>query len=59
MTNAAATTETIQIYRVYIKATPEAIWDAITSPSGPSKYGYAPLLEYDLRSGRRVPGARQ
>jgi DNA-binding transcriptional ArsR family regulator len=25
-------TETIQMYRVYIKASPEAIWDAITMP---------------------------
>ena len=27
-----AETQTIQMYRVYIKATPEAIWEAITKP---------------------------
>jgi uncharacterized protein YndB with AHSA1/START domain len=49
--NTAPTTETIQMYRVYIKATPEAIWDAITQPEWTAKYGYAPLVEYDLRAG--------
>ncbi len=44
-------TETIQIYRVYIRATPEAIWDAITQPERTVKYGYAPVVEYDLRPG--------
>jgi hypothetical protein len=32
MTATAQTTRTIQMYRVYIKATPQAIWDAITKP---------------------------
>ena len=31
---------TTQVYRVYIKATPEAIWDAITKPEWTAKYGY-------------------
>lgn len=43
--------ETIQIYRVYIKATPEAIWDALTKPEWTVKYGYAPLLDYEMRAG--------
>ena len=51
MTTTAQTTETIQIYCVYIKATPEAIWDAITEPEWTVRYGYAPLVEYELRSG--------
>ena len=51
MNTAAPTTETIQMYRVYIKATPETIWDAITQPEWTAKYGYAPLVEYDLRAG--------
>ena len=51
MTTASQATETVQMYRVYIKATPEAIWDAITKPEWTVKYGYAPLLEYDLRPG--------
>src|SRR5712691_12880235 len=50
-TTAAETTKTIQKYRVYIKATPQAIWDALTKPEWTLKYGYAPLVEYDLRAG--------
>lgn len=44
-------TETVLIHRVYIKATPEAIWEAITQPEWTVQYGYAPLVEYDLRAG--------
>jgi len=51
MSTAATGTRTVQVYRVYIRAAPEAIWDAITQPEWTVKYGYAPLLEYDLRSG--------
>lgn len=47
----AAQTETVQMYRVYIKATPEAIWEALTKPEWTVRYGYAPLVEYELRSG--------
>jgi uncharacterized protein YndB with AHSA1/START domain len=46
-----STTETVQIYRVYIRATPEAIWDAVTKPEWTVKYGYAPVVEYDLQPG--------
>jgi uncharacterized protein YndB with AHSA1/START domain len=46
-------TETVQMFRVYIKATPEAIWEAMTKPEWTVQYGYAPLLEYDLRPGGR------
>ena len=51
MTTADRTTETIQMYRVYIKATPEAIWEALTQPEWTVRYGYAPVVEYELRSG--------
>jgi uncharacterized protein YndB with AHSA1/START domain len=40
-----------QVYRVYIKATPEAIWDAITKPEWNERYGYPGRGEYDLRPG--------
>jgi uncharacterized protein YndB with AHSA1/START domain len=40
-----------QVYSVFIKATPEAIWDAITKPEWTQKYGYRPIAEYDLRPG--------
>ena len=33
-------TRTTQVYRVYIKATPQAIWDAITKPEWTERYGY-------------------
>jgi uncharacterized protein YndB with AHSA1/START domain len=42
---------TTQIYRVFIKATPQAIWDAITRPEWTQRYGYACRSEYDLRAG--------
>jgi len=38
----------IQTYRIYIKATPQAVWDALTKPEWTIKYGYAPLVDYDL-----------
>ena len=40
-----------QVYRIYIKASPQAIWDAITDPEWNSKYGYPGRGEYDLRPG--------
>jgi uncharacterized protein YndB with AHSA1/START domain len=43
--------QTVQVYRVYIQATPEAIWEAITGPEWTVQYGYAPVVEYELRSG--------
>ena len=42
---------TTQVYEVYIKATPQAIWEAITSPEWTVKYGYQGPVEYDLRPG--------
>ena len=51
MTTMAETNVTTQIYRVYIRATPEAIWQAITKPEWSQKYGYGGSVEYDLRPG--------
>jgi uncharacterized protein YndB with AHSA1/START domain len=51
MTSATQTETTTQVYRVYIKATPEAIWDAITKPEWTEKFGYGGRAEYDLRPG--------
>jgi uncharacterized protein YndB with AHSA1/START domain len=39
------------VYRVYIKATPQAIWDAITKPEWTERYGFGGRSEYDLRPG--------
>ena len=40
-----------QVYEVYIRATPQAIWDAITSPEWTVKYGYQGAIEIELRPG--------
>ncbi len=45
------TSVTTQIHEVYIKAAPQAIWDAITSPEWTAKYAYRGRVEYDLRPG--------
>jgi uncharacterized protein YndB with AHSA1/START domain len=47
----ATNVATVQVYRVWIKATPQAIWDAITKPEWTDRYGYTGLAEYDLRPG--------
>jgi uncharacterized protein YndB with AHSA1/START domain len=51
MTGMTQTTATTQVYRVYIRATPQAIWDAITKPEWSRRYGYGGSVEYDLRPG--------
>lgn len=48
---AATGTATTQVHRVYIKASAEKIWDAITSPEWTKQYGYRGSAEYDLRPG--------
>jgi uncharacterized protein YndB with AHSA1/START domain len=48
--------KTIQVYRVYIRATPEAIWTAITDPEWTARYGYCSPAEYDLRPGGAYRG---
>ena len=57
-TTAPATdgTTVTQVYRVFIKATPEAIWDAITKPEWSQRYGYQSINEYDLRPGGAFRG---
>jgi uncharacterized protein YndB with AHSA1/START domain len=44
-------TDTTQVYRVYIKSTPEKIWTAITDPEWNSRYGYAAPGFYELQPG--------
>lgn len=39
MTTGTETAVITQVYRVYIKATPEAIWNAITKPEWSERYG--------------------
>jgi uncharacterized protein YndB with AHSA1/START domain len=54
MSTLTETAVTTQVYRVYIKATPQAIWDAITKPEWTERYGYGGLADYDLRPGGRA-----
>jgi uncharacterized protein YndB with AHSA1/START domain len=56
MTTTATAIGTTQVYRVYIKATPEAIWDAITKPEWTERYGYCGRVAYDLRPGGTYTG---
>ena len=51
MTTTTETPTTTQVCRVYIKAAPEAIWDAITKPGWTERYGYTGFVDYDLRPG--------
>jgi uncharacterized protein YndB with AHSA1/START domain len=51
MTATTKTNVTTQVYRVYIKASPQAIWDAITKPEWSERYGYGGSVEFDLRPG--------
>jgi uncharacterized protein YndB with AHSA1/START domain len=53
MTTETETKVTTQVYRVYIKASPQAVWDAITKPEWTERYGYGSRVEYDLRPGGR------
>jgi uncharacterized protein YndB with AHSA1/START domain len=43
--------QAIQTYRAYIKAPTQTVWDALTKPEWTLKYGYAPVVDYDLRVG--------
>jgi uncharacterized protein YndB with AHSA1/START domain len=45
------TAQTTQVYSLFIKATPEAIWDAITKPEFTKQYFYASKVEF--ANGRR------
>ena len=49
----------VQVHSVYIRATPERIWAAITDPEWNGRYGYGAPSTFDLRPGgafRSVPG---
>ncbi len=51
MTTMETNVETTQVYRVYIRTTPQAVWDAITEPEWSQRYGYGGTVEIDLRPG--------
>jgi len=53
MTTQAATVPQ-QVYQVFIKATPERIWDAITKPEFTSRYFYGALVDAELVPGGKI-----
>jgi uncharacterized protein YndB with AHSA1/START domain len=50
------TSVTTQVYRVFIKATPQAIWDAITKPEWTQRWGYGLREAYELHPGGKYRG---
>ena len=50
-TESEARIATTQVYEIYIKTSPQAIWDAITSPEWTVKYGYQGAVDIELRPG--------
>jgi uncharacterized protein YndB with AHSA1/START domain len=51
MTSSDQAAPATQSYDIYIKAAPQAIWDAITKPEWTRRYGYQGPAEYELRPG--------
>lgn len=51
MTTKTQSATQTQVHRIYIRATPATIWDAITKPEWSERYGYGGRVEYDLRPG--------
>ena len=43
----------IHVHQIYIRATPQAIWDAITDPAWNGRYGYHAVQEFELKPGGR------
>jgi uncharacterized protein YndB with AHSA1/START domain len=39
--------QTTQVYQVFVKATPEAVWDAITKPEFTSRYFHGVTIEVE------------
>jgi uncharacterized protein YndB with AHSA1/START domain len=47
---------TTQVYRIFIRATPQRIWDAITDPEWTQRFGYGLRDVYELRPGGTYRG---
>jgi uncharacterized protein YndB with AHSA1/START domain len=55
-TTTTETSTTTQVYRIFIRATPQKIWDAITDPEWTQRFGYGLRDEYELRPGGKYRG---
>jgi uncharacterized protein YndB with AHSA1/START domain len=51
------TAQTTQVYQVFIKASPEAIWEAITKPEFTSKYFHGATVETTPKERRSFRGS--
>jgi uncharacterized protein YndB with AHSA1/START domain len=56
VTSTTSVPSTTQVYRIFIKATPQAIWDAITKPEWTQRFGYGLRDDYEMRPGGRFRG---
>ena len=50
------TATSTQIYQVFIKASPEQVWDAITKPEFTSKYFYGSVIDSTFEPGASLNG---
>jgi len=41
----------VQTHRIFVRATAEAVWDALTRPGWTQKYGFRAAVHYDMRPG--------
>lgn len=51
MSTQAEASLSTQVFEIYINASAQAVWDAITNPEWNAKYGYRGPMTYDLRPG--------
>lgn len=49
----ASSAQITQLYRIVVKASPQAVWDALTKPEWSERYGYGGKVHYDLKPGGR------
>jgi uncharacterized protein YndB with AHSA1/START domain len=52
----AMTAQATQVYSVFVRATPEQVWDAITKPEFTSKYFYGSVIESTWEPGATYAG---
>jgi uncharacterized protein YndB with AHSA1/START domain len=50
------TEQTTQVYSVFIRATPDQVWDAITKPEFTSKYFYGSIIDSTFEPGASYDG---
>jgi uncharacterized protein YndB with AHSA1/START domain len=50
------TAQSTQVYSVFVRATPEQLWDAITKPEFTSKYFYGSVIESTWEQGAPYAG---